>query len=57
MGSGDGIEFKYTKGAETVVVTAHVDSSATELVTLLRRFMLAVGYTTETVDRVLNEDE
>jgi hypothetical protein len=57
MNSGDGIEFRYTRGGDTIIVATDADPSAAGLVELFRRFMLAAGYTTETVSQALNEDE
>lgn len=55
--SGDGIEFRYTRGEDVVIVGTNVDAPAIVVVELLKRFMLAAGYTAKTVSEILNEDE
>lgn len=53
----DEIEFRYTRGGETISMTTHVDVNSVDLTELFGRFMLAVGYSPNSVKEALNEDE
>jgi hypothetical protein len=51
------IEFRYTRDGETISMTTHVDVNSVDLTELFGRFMLAVGYSPNSVKEALNEDE
>lgn len=53
----DSIKFVYKRDYRSIEITEHVNATATDLVESFRMFMLSIGYSPNTVNAALGEEE